>query len=327
MIRLRPLLTVCGLFVGMVTFQIGLSGCGRVQPTETKEELHAMSTECRQFHEELERAVIRAEEQHQCRIGVSFRDPALPCADFSYRGGELFHAASTMKVPVMIEVFRRVDAGEISLSDTMTLNPMFHSMIDDSPYEVDPAKHLKPRLGHEVTVLELVEQMIVVSDNLATNLLLTRVRPQRVTALLREAGVKDGYILRCLMDIPAYESGVSNRLTADGLTRLMQWIDEGKAASPESCREMERILEAQEYRDCIPAGVGPKARVGNKTGSISGVAHDTAIVHDAAGVYYLTIMTDGLKEGKKGCDVIAPLAQLIHQERLRLAAQGHQPQS
>jgi beta-lactamase class A len=305
-----------------------LTACGRSGPFALREieKEKVMSSDQSAFHEALHEAIVIAEKRHQCRIGVSLRDPSNEGLDFSWRGDELFHAASTMKVPVMIEVFRQVDAGKISLTETMRLDPTFSSMIDDSPYEVAPGKHLKPRLGEQVTVLELIEQMIVVSDNLATNLLLTRVRPARVTAAMRAAGVQDGYVLRCLMDIPAFEAGVSNRLTADGLTRLMAWIDSEQAASPASCQEMMRILEAQEFRDLIPAGVGPEARVGNKTGSITGVAHDTAIVHAPGGVYYLTIMTDGLGEKTRGAEVIAPLSRQIYEERLRLVAESPQPQ-
>jgi beta-lactamase class A len=232
-----------------------------------------------------------------------------------------------MKVPVMMEVFRQADAGELSLTDTIKLDTTFRSMIDDSAFTVGAAKYLRRRVGQDVTILELAEQMMVVSDNAATNLLLNRVRTQRVTAMLREFGIQDGYILRCLMDIPAFDAGVSNRLTANGLTRLIELIDTEQAASPSACAEMSRILEAQEYRTFIPAGVPPDVRVGNKTGTITAVAHDTAVIHAPGGSYYLTILTDGLSENLPGSEVIAPLSRLIYEERLRLMAQNHQPQS
>jgi len=314
------------LYVAAVGFW--LTACSGMKPhllREMKDGEKSMQ-DGSSFEKTLNAAVQAAEKRHGCRIAVSLRDPLLEGGAYSYRGGELFHAASTMKVPVMIEVFRQADAGELSTSDTMKLDPVFRSMIDDSPYEVEAAKYLKKRPDEDVTILELVEQMIVVSDNLATNLLLTRARTQRVTAMMRHFGIEDGYVLRCLMDIPAYEAGVSNRMTADGLTRMMELIDTRQAASPASCEEMIRILEAQEYRDFIPAGVPPGIRVGNKTGTITANAHDTAIVWSPEGTYYLTIMTDGLRDKNDGAQIIAPISRLIFEERLRLAAKSPQPQ-
>jgi beta-lactamase class A len=262
-----------------------------------------------------EEQIKALEKQFECRIALSVRDGDSTETMLSYRGAELFHAASTMKVPVMVEVFRQAERGLLRMDDMVLLDPHFRSMIDDSIYEADAAKYLEPKLGTSVTILELVEQMIVVSDNLATNLLLTRIRPQAVTAMLREQGIRDGYILRCLMDIPAYEAGVSNRLTADGLTQLMQAINQDKVASPESCREMRRILEAQEYRDMIPAGLPEDIRVGNKTGSITAVAHDTAIVNTPTGPYYVSIMMDGLAKETKGSDIAPTISRMVFEMR------------
>lgn len=231
-----------------------------------------------------------------------------------YRADELFHAASTMKVPVMIEVFRQVDAGRFSLAETIVLNPECRSMIDDSPYHCEPARGLQGRLGQPVPVLELVEQMIVLSDNLATNLLLDRCGARRVTATMRELGATGGFVLRGVEDEQAFRAGISNRITAHDLTLLMAAIEEDRAASAEACAEMRRILLAQHYRDMIPALLPADVAVAHKTGSITGVRHDTGIVYAAGGPWYLTILSDRLRNPEAGIQAIARLARTIYDE-------------
>jgi beta-lactamase class A len=259
------------------------------------------------------------EAEHGCRIGVSLRDPVWPDGGFSYRGSELFHAASTMKVPVMIEVFRQAEEGRFRLQDPLMLQTTFQSMIDDSSYTVEPGKNLRGRVGEQIPILELTEEMIVVSDNVATNLLLTLVGAPKVTGTMRRLGVQEGYVLRCLMDTPAFDAGLSNRLTPDGLSLLMEAIEQGRAGSEEATAEMRRILLNQRFREMIPAGVPNDVAVGNKTGNITAVAHDTAIVYAPNGTYYLTIMIDGLETGKRGSEIAPLISRYIFEERSRLA--------
>lgn len=260
----------------------------------------------------LTEAVEAAESALGGRVAMCLRDGARLA--FDYRAEELFHAASTMKVPVMIEVFRQVDAGAFSLAETMVLDPLCRSFIDDSPFRCEPAKALQPRIGQPVSVLELATQMIVLSDNLATNLLLERVGARRITATMRALGATGGYVLRGVEDEQAFRAGISNRVTAHDLTLLMAAIEEDRAASPESCAEMRRILRLQQYRDMIAAGLPEGVELGSKTGSINGVRHDTAIVYAAPGTYYLTILMDGLKDCDAAMRKAAELSRLVYGE-------------
>jgi len=278
-----------------------------------------------QFAERVLDFVLEKEAALDCRIGLSMVDPANGLRA-EYRGDELFHPASTMKVPVMIEVFRRADAGDWKMSDTVTVDPNFRSLLDNSPYVVDSGKYLATRIGQPETMLKLVEQMIVVSDNLATNMLIARCGSARITGTMRALGVEDGYVLRGVQDIPAFEAGLSNRLTPNGLTRLMEVIENGEAASPESTAEMRRILLAQEYNDMIPRFLPDGVRVGHKTGSITGHRHDTAIVYAPDGTYFVTILVaecPGAGDSETGDDpaklAAAQIALRIHEERAMAA--------
>ena len=112
-------------------------------------------------------------------VGLYFRD--LTGQDSLALGADTrFHAASTMKVPVMIQVFRDVDAGRLRLSDRVNVVNTFRSIADSSTYALDKAddsdSSLYARVGQSVPVRDLVELMITVSSNLATNILIDRVR-------------------------------------------------------------------------------------------------------------------------------------------------------
>lgn len=266
------------------------------------------------FGKAIVKEIQGVERERGVRIGLVYKDAASG-AFIHHRANELFHAASTMKVPVMIEIFRRADAGELSMTDLVSVDPVFESMLDGSPYEADARKILSEKIGGKVSVMVLAEQMIVVSDNLATNLLITMATPQRITKTMRALGANDGYVVRCLMDIPAYDAGFSNRISAADLTILMEAIDKGKAASAESCGEMKRILLAQEYNDLIPAELPKDVRVAHKTGSITAINHDTAIVYAPDGAYYLTVLTDGFAESEEAAKAVAGFSRKIHEHR------------
>lgn len=266
------------------------------------------------FQDSILQEVQRLEKAHNCEIGLSFKDPDHDLA-ISHRADDLVHAASTMKIPVMIEVFRQADAGKFSINDEIKVDPMFESMIDGSPYETEPKDLLEKKIGQNVPILLLVEQMIDVSDNLATNLLIERCGTRRITATMRELGAKDGYVVRCLQDEESYQAGFSNRLTPNDLVTLVEAIENDKAANAESCAEMRRILLAQEYNDMISAQLPEGVKVGHKTGSITRHRHDAGVVYTDKGKYYLAIMTVGIENEEESSAMIAGLSRKIYDGR------------
>jgi beta-lactamase class A len=99
----------------------------------------------------------------------------------AYAADRRYHAASTMKVPVMVQVFRDRDAGLMSLDDSVPVTRTFASIVDGSPYDLDVSDDsdstLYARVGGRASIRELVELMITVSSNLATNILITAWAP------------------------------------------------------------------------------------------------------------------------------------------------------
>jgi beta-lactamase class A len=228
-----------------------------------------------------------------------------------------FHAASTMKVPMMIQVFRDVDAGTLRLADSLPVRRTFHSILDGSPYDLSPADDsdstLYALVGKRVSVRALVELMITVSSNLAANLLIDRVGAARANRTAHELGADSIAVLRGVEDIPAFNAGLNNTTTARDLGVLLAAIANGTAASPGSCRAMVDVLARQRFNDGIPADLPPGTRVAHKTGEITAVNHDAGIVYPAQGPpYVLVILTHGIQDQRTSSGLIADLSLLVY---------------
>jgi beta-lactamase class A len=173
--------------------------------------------------------------------------------------------------------------------------------MDGSAYALSPADDsdstLYLREGDSVPVQELARLMIVRSSNLATNLLIDLLDPARITDRARALAADSLEVRRGVEDQKAFDAGIINSTTARDLAVLLRTLAEGLAASPRSTQVMLGILTAQEFRAGIPAGVPPGTRVANKTGTITGIHHDAAIVFPPGRPpYVLVILTRGFAD-------------------------------
>ncbi len=234
-----------------------------------------------------------------------------------------FYAASTMKVAVLIDVFRRHEAGLTSVQDPVTVTTTFSSRLDGTPFSIDPDDvdaELAARAGEVVSVLSLAERMITISSNEATNLLLQLSGFEGVSAVVSELAGGGMVVQRMLDDGPARAAGLENLVTAGDLSRLMSAIANGSAASRQSCDRMVEILDRQTYREEIPAGLPPGVRVANKTGWVKGILHDTALVWPPdADPYCLSVCTEGFADQEVARGEIRRRSALAWERRLRPA--------
>ena len=233
---------------------------------------------------------------------------------FARRDEVVFHAASTMKVPVMIELYRQAVEGRVPLDMPVPVVNEFRSMVDGSPFalsaEDDSEPTLYAALGQSRPARELCELMITRSSNLATNLLIDRLGVERIQETVERLGGAGMTVRRKLEDGKAYEQGLSNTTTARGLAALMEAIASGRAVSPAASREMVEILTRQAFRDGIPAGLPPGTVVAHKTGEISSVNHDAAIVFGPH-PYVLVVLVRG-RDAAVREPVIAEVARRVH---------------
>lgn len=227
------------------------------------------------------------------------------------------HAASTMKVPVMIQVYRDAEAGRFDASRPLRVVNTFRSIVDSSEYSLswddDSDSTLYGRVGELAQPHELVDLMITMSSNLATNILIGEVDARRVTATMRTFGADSIEVLRGVEDIRAYEAGLSNTTTARDLGRIMAAIAEGRAAGPASTDSMLAILRRQHFNEGIPAGLPADAVVAHKTGWITGIHHDAAYVTTPDGKrYVLVVMIRGIASQETAARLMARVAAVLH---------------
>jgi beta-lactamase class A len=251
-------------------------------------------------------------------VGVYFRD--LTTRDSVLVGARIrFHAASTMKVPVMIQLFRDRDAGRMSLDDSIPVTNAFRSIMDTSTYQLDKAddsdSSLYARVGGKASIRELVELMETVSSNLATNILIGRVEAPRANATAHQLGADSIVVLRGVEDGKAYRAGRNNTTTARDLGVLMAAIAQNRAASPAACREMLDVLGRQHFKEGIPAGLPNRVKVYHKTGWIGKVVyHDAAIVELSGGRrYVLVVLTGGIEKDEDAYKVVSDISQMVYE--------------
>jgi beta-lactamase class A len=256
----------------------------------------------------LYRNVVKIKQDHALvNLGISFYD-AETTIQWSYNADRYFHAASTMKLAVLLGVFRQVDRGDLALDAAVHVRNRFTSIVNQEPFMLDLGRDADPdvygHLGKTLTVRELAYWMITKSSNLATNLLVDVINIQTVQLALDELGVDGVRVLRGVEDQRAFEAKLNNEVTANGLLKILRLIADGKAYSQQACDDMLEIMLEQQFRSGIPAGLPKAARVAHKTGNISTVHHDAGIVYlEGRKPYVLVILTQFVPEQGRGTAV------------------------
>lgn len=267
------------------------------------------------------------EENGAGRVAAAYHDYETDTS-WSLDGDAWFHSASTIKVPVLLGVFRAIEKGDLALLARVHVRNRFMSAVGDgTSFKVaanrDANAEVPRSIGKTMRVQELAYHMITTSSNLATNLLIEVVGVQEIMDTLAEldldAGVK---FRRGVEDEAAFEAGVSNECTANGMLRVLRTIEERTAFSEESSRQMLDILHAQEFRSGIPGRLPEGVKVANKTGEISTVAHDAGIVYaPRRKPYALVVLTEwdaGKTSGRS--DTIARISRAVYDHLTRKAA-------
>jgi len=239
--------------------------------------------------------------------------------ELHYKADRWFHAASTIKVPILLGAFAAIDRGELLPHSRVHVRNRFLSVVENVPFRVESGRDANSAvhnaIGKMMRVDELAYHMITTSSNLATNLLLGVIGPDAVNRTLRDLDVDDGIDLkRGVEDELAFDKGINNLVTADGLLRILVLLSEGKAFSPALSRRMMDILHGQEFNQGIPARLPKGARVAHKTGEISTIAHDAGVVYlPKRKPYVLVVLTEWAPEGTGRSRTIASISHTIYE--------------
>lgn len=229
----------------------------------------------------------------------------------------IFHAASTMKTPVMIEVYKQAAGKKFALDDSVEIKNEFKSIVDGSTFSMnitdDSGEELYKYIGKHKTVRELVHEMITVSSNLATNILIDLAGAKNVTETLRTIGANDIQVLRGVEDEKAFNLGLNNVVTAFDLMLIYEHLAKRKFINVEASNEMIEILLQQKHKSRIPAKLPPTVKVAHKTGSITGVGHDSGIIFLPDGrKYILILLSKKVKDEIAAMEAQAEVSKMIY---------------
>jgi beta-lactamase class A len=238
-----------------------------------------------------------------------------------------FHAASTIKVAILLGVYASIHHGWLRPQSRLHVRNRFRSAVDGHPFRVgaerDANSEVHKAIGKMMRVTDLSLHMIATSSNLATNLLLDLVGLETVQRALDELHIDGIDIRRGVEDERAFDRGINNRVTADGLVQLMRLIAEERAFSPELSRDMLNILHAQEFKNGIPARLPSAVKVAHKTGEISTIAHDAGVVYPPdRKPYVIAILTEWTPDGSGRKKTIAEVSAAVYEALTGGAARG-----
>jgi beta-lactamase class A len=235
-------------------------------------------------------------------------------------GDKPFHAASTMKVPIMIELFRQARSRQLSLDDTLPVRNEFRSIVDGSPYQLsegdDSDSLVYAAVGKRMPLRQLCDLMITVSSNFAANLLIEKLGVENIRRTVSALGADGMQVLRGVEDQKAFDKGMNNTTTARGLVVLLDRIGHGQAVDSSADAEMIEILKRQKFNDAIPAGLPAGTPVAHKTGNITRINHDAAIVFGTR-PYVLVLLVRGIEDQKKSAALMAELSRAVYEATAR----------
>lgn len=213
-------------------------------------------------------------------------------------------SASLIKIFIMAEAFRRAELNQLDLSETLTVNA------EDRVGGAGSLEHAPP--GTVRTLRELVELMIIESDNTATNLLIDRLGMDSVNALIGRLGCRDTVLRRKMMDFAAAAAGRENYTSPSEIVATLAGLYRRQCVSPAADEAMVAILLRQEDRCKIPRLLPAGVAVACKSGELEGAEHDAGIVFGARRHYCLAVMSDGLADAERGRAAVARLSQAVY---------------
>lgn len=266
---------------------------------------------------DLKRSIIKKFDSETGDFALAFRDLNDSTVSLFINEKETFHAASTYKVAVMIELFNQVASKKFQLIDSITITNEFRSIVDQSSYTLyaddDSEKELYQRIGQRISLRDLNYMMITSSSNLATNLLVDFLNPSNIMSTMRSIGARDIEVIRGVQDIKAFESGMNNTVTAFDLLLLFEAINSGFFFAGLENKQMIAILKEQKFNEIIPALLPENIEVAHKTGSITRLHHDAGIVYlpDGRG-YTVVLLLKNLDDFDSATGMLAEVSKLVY---------------
>ncbi len=244
------------------------------------------------------------------RVGIAIEDLATGMTSGINQSASL-PAASTIKIPVMVEVFKQMEAGELDLNTVVRLESSdrdwgWGDMADAAP-------------GTARTVKQLLWLMITQSDNTATNMLIRVVGRAHINATMADLGLRNtrlGDYIRSETDTIRYALRTSPR----DMLQLLDAIARDRLVDTWSSREMLAILEGQKHNGLLPEPLPEGIKIAHKTGSLHDTLNDVGIVYHEDEPYIIAVMTTQLPDLDLGRAFIRRVSRVAYDQFSRVAS-------
>lgn len=226
---------------------------------------------------------------------------------FAHREAEVFAQASAIKIPILWELHRAAAAGELSLDEVLPIDPANGAGGCGVLQSFSSAET-------RVALSDLAVLMMVLSDNVATNLLIDRVGLDAVNALMDSQGAGATRLRRKMMDQPARDAGRENVSTPEDAVRLMLRLDAAEGEADPTGVAVLKTLRLKKQSPVTAAIYDKASRLATKPGMLDGLRTEWSLVEPTNGPRYaMALMADGAQD-----DVLQPLfrdlAAAVHQE-------------
>lgn len=211
----------------------------------------------------------------------------------AYMNPMRYGSASLIKVYIMAEAFNLKNQGKLNFDEVVTI----HKQDQFAWGSLD-----KVADGTKVTVGQLIEQMIVVSDNTATNILIDKIGMENVNNFIKKIGCNETVLGRHMLDSAAKKAGHDNYTSPRDMANILEKLYKGKCVDPKSDKKMLDILTKQQWNERIPANLPHDLKIAHKTGELADALHDCGIVFGHQRDYILCIMTRDVPSEHPGYD-------------------------
>lgn len=211
-------------------------------------------------------------------------------------------AASIIKVLIMIEAFCQVDEGKFHLNQKIVI-----PREEQIPYSI-----ITDLEENTYQLVDLIQLMITVSDNTATNVLINLLGFNNINGRAKNLGLKETQLNRKMLDFEAVKEGKQNFISGEDAVKMLELIINDKAASPAMCQRMMSILFNQKDAEMIRRFIPNNIKVAHKTGELHNLNHDVGIVILPNIVYIIGVFVDDAIDNLEAKTIIGKISSITY---------------
>ena len=215
---------------------------------------------------------------------------------------KVFQSASTIKIPIMIEVLRQVERGEVKLEDKIKINQK-----DKVDFSIISELNVS-----EYSVVDLITLMIIISDNTATNILIDLVGYESINSLIGNLNLKNTHLSRKMMDFQAIKEGRTNTSTSIDMANMVESIYKDEVLNKEHSKLAIDIMKRQVHKDCLARYLSEDIIIAHKSGELDGLNHDIGIVYTDKNTYIIGVFTENGEDNLANKRLIGNISKLVY---------------